>query len=1138
MHCVVCATRGKAKAADEDGGPEIATANDYKLLCSELPRRELGGGQPLSDNSSRETRNDENHHGEQRRMAESVIVVTEDGVELSPGICSVDSRRSTDVEYVSSDDDEFNDGASVIKASSRGDDHEGFNSKEKRQPNEQTNNALFMAALDKLARLQRQQGTKSVKLHDIMEEEYQSNSSCDAFASDSASAPPSCGNHEIVNAPLIDTGVEKMTVSELNEEIIDDIDSTLASYNSGKAFASQVIQNTNHILNDLGVDSKGVSECVSNSSHGVCVSQLSGNENKSIYFDKLVTKCVLNDWEYKMPQTTSVAPERINSPTSPIARKRITINNLAHGFASTTVASPTRTKQKNTVPKSENKRVDGYSVDRVASSGFSTELKSDIRNDESPETLESVAVPGRGTTDDFFSELRHHALVAKATSFQKKLEADGYNTRRNKSFTTEVMKSIDTEVKHEEVNDLEFPPVHSPDTATMIQVESSIPDDEKKYIALKSVREEKVVQPFDESVQQQGSSEPQSLPPTSTFSPVAPDAPNEIDTETMISHASRSAKLQTDNQHPSVESVSVKSLSPTVQLQTSRIAQLEADALHKHQVAEQAAASAREVLEQMIKARKERQDKVEARNKKNDRAKDMTQDTTPKVVSESKLIHDNADQLSLCSTLSSDQKAEYKYSKVDSSGKIEIRRRGGEDTTFASYDHTTDYSTASASQYGVEKHTYYPKTPKDVSSMVSRDSKSSVAGSESSTSTYSSVDDTDRWHHRRHDRTRHNRSSSATRSRTLDSKTNLFLPSLCTPDSISSRISQQHPLRSHYRSQSASPRHRLRDMRSIPTATPQSMKPNHLVSYSPRGDAKEARKMIMGPLSSKREARLRTSMRPEPLSSVHFNSEHHTPMSHRFSEGGLSKEQYAPSSRMASFTLNAETNAAAGLQYHAYGGRSLTPKSVPEQNRYGFRSYAQIPSGYRHPTTTRSIDALLLAKNQDSMPSMNHEIMRQRRTGFASPAAQEPLIMSNYPYSYSNNATVLPQNPYGGRSITPKSFHEQKRYGFRSFEQQPFHPQGAPPRSFDAVPLAYHQSHPEWMNSMNQVFMSRQQPMMPRVAAGHYGTPSVMHPFNSPAKVSFFDNYEEDMDEQPQFLSQPFQQQQQQQQQQFPFVLH
>ena len=295
--------------------------------------------------------------------------------------------------------------------------------------------------------------------------------------------------------------------------------------------------------------------------------------------------------------------------------------------------------------------------------------------------------------------------------------------------------------------------------------------------------------------------------------------------------------------------------------------------------------------------------------------------------------------------------------------------------------------------------------------------------------------------------------------------------------------------------------------------------------------------MFMDPSSSYREARLRASMRPEPLSSVHFNSEHHPLMYHHFSEVGLPREQYAPSSRMDKFKMNAETNAAAGLQYHAYGGRSLTPKSVHEQNRYGFRSHAQMPSGYHHPTTTRSIDALSLVKNQDSIPSMNHEIMRQHLTGFVAPAGQEPLIMSNYPYSYSNNATVLPQNPYGGRSITPKSFHEQKRYGFRSFEQQPFHLHRTPPRSFDAVPLAHHQSHHEWMNSMNQESMSRRQHSNAAVVAGHYGTPSKMHPFNSPAKVSFFDNFQEDIGERPQFSSQPFQQQQQQQQQ-LPFVLH
>ena len=1113
--CVVCEARNNAiNTAGEVGGPEIAAVNDPKKVCSNSSQTVavvVGSRNTVNEHTRRETRNDEDHHGKQRRMADSVILVTDDGVELSPGIWPVDSRTSTEFEYDESDDDDgFDDGA--IKASefsSRGNHHDELISQGeiRRQPSDTTNNnALFMAALDKLARRPRQQEMKSAKLHDIIEEECQSNSSCGVFDSDSVSTLPSCGNAEIADAPLVHTGGETITVSELNAGIIHDIDSTLASYNNGKAFASQVIQNTNNILNDLVVGSNIIGgKSASNSIRGGYVSPQSGHGNKSPHFDKLVTRCILNDIASKQPKTIPSAPPRINTPTSPFARKRITINNLASGYASAAVASTTRTKQKSNAATGEKNMNAQYDADPTTLSGSDVAFESHQRN-ELPGSLEAVEVRGRETsTDDFFGELRHKALLAKAISYQNKLEADGYSMKRNNVPTTESLMNIDPTVEPD--------PVEAPDTtisprATKLRVESSIPDDEKKYIALKSVREERVVQPFDESPQVQGLSEPtNAVAPSAAFFP-SDQLSSKIDTESAISFSPRSAKGRgvsrpsSKTESPSVGSVI--SLSSTVQLQTNRIAQLEADALHKHQVAELAAASAREVLEQMIKARKERRDKGDAKIKKTNRMKDAA----PKVAKEPTLIHDNDDQLSLCSTLSSDQKAELKYAKVDSSAKIATKL--SEDATSASSDHG-NYSAASASQYVVEKRTYIPKTPKDEPSMISRDSKSSVADSELSASTYSTVDDIiASRHYHRHDRTRHRRSSSAVRSRTIDTKTNLFLPTLCTPDSVSSRISEQHPSRSRYRSHSASPRHRLRDMRPIPSATRQAMKPNHLLSYSPRGDIKEARPMF-------------TSMRPEPLSAVDLKSRHHPSMSHHFPEVGLvpPREQYVPSSRMSDFKLDVDTNAAAGVQYHSYGGRSLTPKSVHEQKRYGFRSY-EVPNAYRYPTT-RSIDALSLAQNQELM--MPHQHLK----GFATPVAQEQLIMNNYPYSYSNHDAFFPPNPYGGHSITPKSVYEQQQYGFRAYEQQPLHLRRATPRSFDTMSMAHHHRHPHLERSNATI------------VAGQYGTStSSMHPYNAPAKVSFVDSYEEGITDRLQYLSNAggHTVQHQSFQQQLPFVLH
>jgi hypothetical protein len=246
-------------------------------------------------------------------------------------------------------------------------------------------------------------------------------------------------------------------------------------------------------------------------------------------------------------------------------------------------------------------------------------------------------------------------------------------------------------------------------------------------------------------------------------------------------------------------------------------------------------------------------------------------------------------------------------------------------------------------------------------------------------------------------------------------------------------------------------------------------------------------------------------------------------MSHHFPEVGLvpPREQYVPSSRMSDFKLNVDTNAAAGVQYHSYGGRSLTPKSVHEQKRYGLRPY-EVPYAHRYPTT-RSIDALSLAQNQELM--MPHQHLK----GFATPVAQEQLIMNNYPYSYSNHDAFFPPNPYGGHSITPKSVYEQQQYGFRAYEQQPLHLRRATPRSFDAMSMAHHRHHPHLERSNATI------------VAGQYGTSaSSMHPYNAPAKVSFVDSYDEGITDRSQYLSNAggHNVQHQSFQQQLPFVLH
>ncbi|KAL3768828.1 hypothetical protein ACHAWU_006929 [Discostella pseudostelligera] len=997
--CEVCEERNNANAAGEYieadiGGPETAAVHDAKSKVrsksssSHHKHRVGGGGGQTIENSHQETRNDENNREKHRWMADSVIVVTEEGVELSPGVWSFESRTSDEIEYDVSDDDDGGFDYSNMMASelaSCGDvsDDDEFNTEGERiQLHVHPKNALLLAAIDKLANHQRQQPRmQSVQLHDIVEEENQSNSSCPVFASNSAVTPPSRGNPETHYDPMVDAGAETITVSEVNADIIHDIDNTLASYNNGKAFASQVIQDTNNILNDL-VSSKSGAQSVSHSIDGTCVSPPSINGIKMPHFDKLVTSCVMNgsSSNYKTkhgldqsstastmpinsssagPYTSSVATPRISTPTSPLARTRVTINKLANGFASTAVASQTRSKphlstwdnsKKNAAIVGENTVIDEYNEDPAASSGSATAFNSNQSN-ELPVAPKAVAENRSENTDDFFSELRHKALMAKAKSWQDKLEADSYRPKRNISLEVEV-------AQHEDGSALEDSPKHYPDTTLSPDVkeeriESSIPDDEKKYIALKFIQEEKVVQPFDENQREKDLEEPKAAPPSAALSPPA-FGPGTIDTESVISRPSRSAmdyavgRPSTPDHRSS--SVSATSLPSTV---SSRIAQLEADALHKHQAAELAAANAREVLDQMINARKARRDKADARTKQSIRKKDTTskvasgttsKDTAQKEASDANFVPDIIDQLSMCSTLSSDQKVERKHEKSNLSEKNDTKTKEGEETSTSS-DQGTNYSAASASQYSFEKRMYYPKTPKDDYSIVSRDSKSSVADSDTSTSTYSTLDAIEKRGYRRHEHIRHRRSSSAIRSRAIDRKDNLFLPSLCTPDSASSPITEQQPMRSYYRSHSASPRHRLRERRPLPAATSQSLKPNHLLPYSPRG----ARKMYVDPPSSYRETPLHDARKHEVLPVSHFNGEQHPPMAHHFSEvgQGLPRGQYSPSPRMANFRLNVDTGAAEGLQYQSYGGKS---EQNPPMSHHFSEVGQGVPKGQYSPS--------------------------------------------------------------------------------------------------------------------------------------------------------------------------------------------
>jgi len=132
-----------------------------------------------------------------------------------------------------------------------------------------------------------------------------------------------------------------------------------------------------------------------------------------------------------------------------------------------------------------------------------------------------------------------------------------------------------------------------------------VPDDEKRELALQSIRKEGVILPFDESTKL-------SQKILHNMSNTTPKMNNlKTSTEVVtVEECSSDEEVGSKKitQAPS-ESSSFASLSSSVQLQTKRIAQLEADAQRKHQEAELAATTAREALAGMLKKRNVRHDK-------------------------------------------------------------------------------------------------------------------------------------------------------------------------------------------------------------------------------------------------------------------------------------------------------------------------------------------------------------------------------------------------------------------------------------------------------------------------------------------------------------------------------------------------
>ena len=329
----------------------------------------------------------------------------------------------------------------------------------------------------------------------------------------------------------------------VSDELID----PNACYAKGKAFATKIIQETDGILNDLVCTmnqvKRGGTDCASSAS--VSSSKIASiKESKialittsheeasiskstpglgSLLFDyeipsagesnkkapliiprptintllkerSISPKNVASDAKASMPvdvkEEPSPAPAVTASPE--LKEKRTTINNLAKDHSTG--------RQKYYMPAWENSMKNFVFNDDGSVAGYEKQ--------QLTTSSDEVVVYKR---DVFFEELRHRALMTKATQIHQNLEVSGFATKQNEiipatppqsdhdSISAMSFSSTKSISHHDHLSDMiGYPPPATPGLYAVLE-DSLLPDDEKKYEALQVMREEKTVLPFDEN---------------------------------------------------------------------------------------------------------------------------------------------------------------------------------------------------------------------------------------------------------------------------------------------------------------------------------------------------------------------------------------------------------------------------------------------------------------------------------------------------------------------------------------------------------------------------------------------------------------------------------------------------------------
>jgi len=578
------------------------------------------GSETEMGKARRESRNEESD-GEPWRMARSVINVTEDGIELSPGMSTYTSIHHRDTgapdaieECVTDDiermldilddetrsDEQYSFGSVSGTTSSRAEYDDGNNeiSDEsialmistlpvvKEQDIEcedgdneisHANDALIISELPASGsphrQLSHEVNEQNASTEFISEEKKGRREKLSAKNVEAENARlleeidelALAGNKES-NRPFEETSQRSGRVPSESARVNMADTSTLECYAKGKAFATKIIQETDNILSDLVCTENqvtGANSNITNMNATRPVASMTAINATTLTMEVPTTKNTTNmssvipksptnaESTTAMTATTSAAaPPDLNrkrttneylskkntasmssiapkSPTnsattarmtsaapSELKQKRTTINNLAKEHSAG--------RRKCYMPAWENSMRNFVFNDE--------ESLIDDRNEQPPSPSGDKARPHR---DDFFEELRHRALLTKVTSVQEKLEASGYVTKRNGTFSatpliqvekndhddiiesplscsthassihdaanTQQLKQRQHQDKSWSTSKLIIPP-QTTDKSKAALFDATLPDDEKKHLALKCIREEKISLPFDENI--------------------------------------------------------------------------------------------------------------------------------------------------------------------------------------------------------------------------------------------------------------------------------------------------------------------------------------------------------------------------------------------------------------------------------------------------------------------------------------------------------------------------------------------------------------------------------------------------------------------------------------------------------------